>query len=53
MIIYIYTTVGTTIQSPSNVTYLPGVTPLPIELTCDVTAPTAWRVNSTSYVLFV
>ena len=45
------TTVGTTIQSPSNVTYLPNVTSLPIELTCDVTAvaPT-WRVNSTNHL---
>ena len=43
------TTVGTTIQSPSNVTYLPGVTPLPIELTCDVPAAAAWRVNSTDF----
>ena len=41
--------VGTTIQSPNNVTYLPGVTPLPIELTCDVPAEQAWRVNSTDF----
>ena len=46
---YNYVTVGTTIQSPSNVTYLPGVTPLPIELTCDVPAAAAWRVNSTDF----
>ena len=43
------TTVGTTIQSPNNVTYLPGVTPLPIELTCDVPTANGWRVNSTDY----
>ena len=46
-----YYCIGTTIQSPSNVTYLPGVTPLPIELTCDVTAVVVWRVNSTNHLI--
>jgi len=40
----IHTYIGTIVQSPSNVTYLPGVTPLPIELTCDVTAGVGWIV---------
>ena len=26
------------------------MTPLPIELTCDVTAAVVWRVNNTNYV---
>ena len=42
---------GTIIQAPSNVTYLPGLTPLPIELTCNVTGVAAWRVNGISYAL--
>ena len=36
---------GTITEGPSNVTYIPGVTPLPIELTCNVTGLAAWRVN--------
>ena len=46
-----YTNTGTVIEGPSNVTYLPGLTPLPIELTCDVTGIALWRVNGTSYTL--
>ena len=42
---------GAIIEGPSNVTYLPGVTPLPIELTCNVTGVVSWRVNSTAYTL--
>ena len=42
---------GTIIEGPSNVTYLPGLTPLPIELTCNVTGVAIWRVNGTAYVL--
>ena len=41
---------GSIIEGLSDVTYLPGLTPLPIELTCNVTGVvTAWRVNGTSY----
>ena len=41
---------GTIIEGPGNVTYLPGLTPLPIELTCSVTGRvTAWIVNDTNY----
>ena len=44
--------IGTTIiEGPSNVTHLPGVTPLPIELTCNVTGVALWRVNGTDYTL--
>ena len=42
---------GTIIEGPSNVTYLPGVTPLPIELTCNVTGSTLWRVNGSDYTV--
>ena len=42
---------GVIIEGPGNVTYLPGVTPLPIELTCNVTGTAAWRVNGTNYFL--
>ena len=45
---------GSIIEGPSNVTYLPGLTPLPIELTCNVTGVViAWRVNGsvTAYLL--
>ena len=39
-------------EGPSNVTYFPGVTPLPIEMTCNVTGRvTAWIVNDTNYVV--
>ena len=39
------------IEDPNNVTYIPGLTPLPIELTCNVTGVTIWSVNGTSYTL--
>ena len=42
---------GIVIEGPSNVTYLPGLTPLPIELTCSVTGVASWRVNGSDYVL--
>ena len=42
---------GAVIEGPSNVTYLPGLTTLPIELTCDVTGVAAWRINGTAYTL--
>ena len=46
-----YTNTGAIIEGPSNVTYLPGLTPLPIELTCNVTGVPLWRVNSIDYTL--
>ena len=37
-------------EGPSSVIYLPGVTPLPIELTCRATGSViAWIVNDTNY----
>ena len=47
----IYPNTGTIIEGPSNVTYLPGLTPLPIELTCNVTGLASWRVNGADYTL--
>ena len=42
--------IGTIIEGPSNVTYLPGVTPLPIELTCSIAGMViGWRVNGILY----
>ena len=48
---YYYNCIGTIIEGPSNVTYLSGMTPLPIELTCNVTGVAAWRVNGIGYLL--
>ena len=42
---------GTIIEGPSSVTYLPGLTSLPIELTCSVTGVALWIVNNTNYRL--
>ena len=42
---------GIVIEGPSNVTYLPGLTPLPIELTCNVTGVTTWNVDNTTYTI--
>ena len=46
-----YTNTGTIIKGPSNVTYLPGLTPLPIELICNVSGVATWRVDGTTYTL--
>ena len=43
--------VGIVIEGPSNITYVPGLTTLPIELTCSVTGVASWEVNSTIYRL--
>ena len=46
------TYVGAIIEGPGNITYLPGLTPLPIELTCNVTGTTAvWIINGTDFLL--
>ena len=42
---------GPIIEGPSNVTYIPGLTPLPIELICNVTGGVTWIVNGTDYLL--
>ena len=45
-----YTCTGIIIEGPSNVTYLPGVTPLPIELTCNITGEISlWSINDTVF----
>ena len=41
---------GTIIEGPSSITYIPGLTPLPIELTCNVTGLPIWIVNGTAYL---
>ena len=44
-----YNCAGTITEGPSNVTYIPGVSSLPIEMTCTVTGGgiPAWIINST------
>ena len=37
-------------EGPSNVIYFPDVTPVPIELTCNITGIVAWRVNGLIYL---
>ena len=37
-------------QGPTNVTYIPGQTSLPITLTCNVTGFASWIVNGSSYL---
>ena len=52
MFVHVHATlliVGTIIEGPSNVTYIPGKIPLPIdsELICNITdAFITWRVNA-------
>ena len=44
--------IGIIVEGPQNVTYLPGQTPLPIELTCIATeGVVSWRVNGTDHTL--
>lgn len=43
--------VGIIIQSPTNFIYLPGQTPLPITLTCDISPGAGWRVNNQVYFI--
>ena len=38
---------GNIIEGPSNVTYIPGRTPLPIVQICNVTGFPGWRINGT------
>ena len=52
--IYIYATNTygiTTVEEPGVVLYHPGVTVLPIKLTCDVSPGVGWLVNGISYLL--
>ena len=43
--------IGIVIEGPSNVTYIPGQTPLPIELICNVTGFPTWIVDGSDYTL--
>ena len=47
----VHPSVGAIIEGPSNITYLPDLTPLPIELTCNVAETVVWRVNGTDFLL--
>ena len=47
--LFIQNCTGKIIEGPSSVTYLPNLTPLPIELTCNVTAIATWTINNTVY----
>ena len=49
--LFIQNCTGMIIEGPSNVTYLPNLTPLPIELICNVTGEDTWTVNRTDYTL--
>ena len=42
---------GTVLEGPSNVTYFPGSTMLPIELICSVTGIPIWRINGSFHPL--
>ena len=42
---------GTIVEGPSNVTYIPGLTPLPIELICNCTGIVVWGINKHFYAL--
>ena len=42
---------GFIIEGPNNVTYIPNLTPLPIELTCNVTGIPSWIINGTSFTI--
>ena len=48
--LYLYN-IGTILTSPRNFTFLPGITPSPIQLTCDVTPVAAWVVNNDTLLL--
>ena len=50
MYFYLYT--GPIIEGPNNVTYIPNLTPLPIELTCNVTGVPSWIINGAIYRIF-
>ena len=41
---------GPILEGPSNITYIPGLTPLPIELICNVTGIPSWIING-SHIL--
>ena len=42
---------NTIVEGPSNVTYIPGLTPLPIELICNCTGIVVWGINKHFYPL--
>ena len=42
---------GAIIEGPSNITYIPDLTPLPLELKCNVTGIPIWIVNGSAISL--
>ena len=42
---------ATIVEGPSNVTYIPSLTPLPIELVCNCTGAMFWEVDGKIYLL--
>ena len=45
------TMVGIILTSPRNFTFVPGITPSPVQLTCDVTPVAGWIVNDSILLL--
>ena len=43
---------GPILEGPSNITYFPDLTPLPIELKCNVTGIPIWIVNGSAFSLY-
>ena len=43
--------IGIILTSPRNFTFVPGITPSPIQLTCDVTPVAVWVVNNNTVLL--
>ena len=44
--------VGTVIEGPGDVIYIPGQTPLPIELTCNITGLfVSWEVDNDTFTI--
>ena len=42
---------GTIVEGPNNVTYIPGLTPLPIEMICNCTGEILWIIDNIFYDL--
>ena len=47
----LHTVLGTIVEGPSSVTYIPGLTPLPIEMRCNCTGYITWKINKLLYLL--
>ena len=47
----LHTVQAAIVEGPSSVKYIPGLTPLPIELICNCTGIVVWGINNTLYDL--